>query len=160
MKEIRVQFVESDVEHVIAGQTPCKQGEHHIEIITNGGQKLVFIDGKRLHRVLDIDVPLTAGEISPAITIKLHPDKITVRNVDGPQFKSIMKGERIIPSVENAALMGWSLKDLAEAVVAPLEAGLGGATLKPSKRELLEQILAEQRKTNELLSGWAAEARA
>ena len=72
MKEIRVQFVESDVEHVIAGQTPCKQGEHHIEIITNGCQKLVFIDGKRLHRVLDIDVPLTAGEISPAITIKLH----------------------------------------------------------------------------------------
>ncbi len=60
-------------------------------------------------------------------------------------------GERIIPSVENAALMGWSLKDLAEAVVVPLEAGLGGATLKPSKRELLEQILAEQRKMNELL---------
>ena len=136
--------------------------QNKVELVTDGVRTLVFVDGVQLRHVLEFNIPVNAGEITPQIKVTLHPEQINIRHVDSAEFKSLKdgalaevhKGERIIPSVENAALMGWSLKDLAEAVVAPLETGLDGATLKPSKRELLEQILAEQRKTTELLGTW------
>ena len=51
-------------------------------------------------------------------------------------------GERIIPAADNAALIQGEMIQLV--------ASWGDEP--PSKRELLEQILAEQRKTNELLA--------
>ncbi|QIL69576.1 hypothetical protein G7048_03815 [Diaphorobacter sp. HDW4B] len=57
-------------------------------------------------------------------------------------------GERIISPAENAALLHG----------AALKRALRQGELQPSKRELLEQILAEQRKMNELLGGWAEES--
>lgn len=57
-------------------------------------------------------------------------------------MSTVHEGERIIPAADNAALM--------QGETIQLEASRGVVS-SSSKRELLEQILAEQRKTNELL---------
>ena len=61
------------------------------------------------------------------------------------------KGEAIIPGRDNAALSQGD-------VVTPTLGWADELPSKPSKRELLEQILAEQRKMNELLARMTGES--
>lgn len=108
MSAIRYQFLEHDSERVLMERATPKQEKHRIEIVTDGVHKLIYIDGMQLQQVLDVELPLEMGEISPRITITLHPESVEVRKVDSQQFKDMQAaqhpGERIIPPADNKAL--------------------------------------------------------
>lgn len=150
--------------------------QNKVELVTDGLRTLVFVDGVQLRHVLELNVPVDFDEIKPQITVTLHPEQINIRHVSASEFKSLKdgalaevhKGERIIPAADNKALMD-SIEAAANAAAASVSAfnaktnaalsqgesivhAPGWDDEPPSKRELLEQILAVQRNTNELLA--------
>lgn len=94
MSGFRYHPLESDLEFEIASAPSPAREKHHVQIVSNGGRKLIFIDGLMLSHVLDINVPLGIGEISPQVTIKFHPERVTLRDVGNAEFKAMQqKGE-------------------------------------------------------------------
>ena len=152
--------------------------QNKVELVTDGLRTLIFVDGVQLHQVLELNVPVVFDEIKPQITVTLCPEQINIRQVRASEFKSlgdgvlaeVYDGERIIPAADNKALMDSieAAASVAAASIAKFNVNTDGALSQgaevvrapgwddepPSKRELLEQILAEQRKTTELLGTW------
>lgn len=60
-----------------------------VEMVTNGVHKLLFINGQRINRVMDIELPVKAGEVSPQIVVKLWADEIIQRRVEGAEYKRL-----------------------------------------------------------------------
>lgn len=92
MKEIRVRFVEDDVERVFYERPADPKAPAKVEIVTAGLGSLVYINGQRLSHVMSIELPVTCNEISPQIVLKLHASDIVQRTVSSQEFKRLVDG--------------------------------------------------------------------
>ncbi|MDL5036833.1 hypothetical protein QRD40_10790 [Comamonas sp. Y6] len=118
--------------------------QNQVEILTNGCRKLIFIDGMMLHSVLDIDVPLEQGEIAPRVTIKLHPELVTIRQVDGKWITDMLKPSPLTADDE-AQLFGAAYQAMVNAFASHAD--------RQQQRELLPRILEELKALRSLMEG-------
>lgn len=89
IKEIRVLYAESEDMRVFHEKTDQPKGSPKIEIVTNGIQSLVYINGQRINRVLDVQLPVRRDEIGPQVVLKIHADEIVQRTVSGEEYKRL-----------------------------------------------------------------------
>lgn len=86
-----VKFLGDDKEFLFS-EKPLEQRKRqgcHVEIVTQGVWHLLFINGQRIDRVLDIDLAQRSGQVGPQIRLALNPAEIKVRSVDGEEFRRL-----------------------------------------------------------------------
>lgn len=81
------------VEREIRRMPPANRAHAKVDIFTDGIRKLVYIDGHRINGVLDIDLPVKAGEFGPQIKLHMMADEIVQRAVGADEFKRMLQGE-------------------------------------------------------------------
>ena len=96
MTEITYRPIEGGPDHIVVG-IPAKRpsGGHKIDIVTAGIAKLIYLDGKRLHQVTDVDLPLSGGDLCPSIGLRLWADQVNVRKVNDAEYKALLEKDEL-----------------------------------------------------------------
>lgn len=89
MSEIRMKLAGEDVERVFHEKAPDTREAPVIEFVTTGVGGLLFIDGRRVNGVLDIQFPCKRGDVAPQVVLTLHAKQITQRTVSGEEYKRL-----------------------------------------------------------------------
>ncbi|MBS0227682.1 MAG: hypothetical protein JSS23_03185 [Proteobacteria bacterium] len=89
MSEIRVKLAGEDVERVFHEKAPETKEAPVVEFVTTGIGGLLFIDGRRVNGVIDIQFPRKDGQIAPQVVLTLHAKQIIQRTVSGEEFKRL-----------------------------------------------------------------------
>ena len=90
MTEIRLRLAGEDVERVFHETAPSTKEAPFIEFVTTGVRGLLFIDGRRVNGVLDIQFPCKFDEVAPQVVLTLHAKQITQRTVSGEEYKRLL----------------------------------------------------------------------
>lgn len=90
MPEITFRYIESDVERVIPELPRTESArEPRVEIVTNGVQRMVFVNGHRINCITSIEAPREAGKIGPSIVLGIHASEIVERLVGRDEWKAL-----------------------------------------------------------------------
>lgn len=89
MSEIRVKLAGEDVERVFHEKAPDTKGAPVIEFVTTGVGGLLFIAGRRVNGVLDIQFPSGPGQIAPQVVLTIHAKQVIQRTVSGEEYKRL-----------------------------------------------------------------------
>ena len=91
MSDITVRFIESDVEHVISAPPHAELARQKpkVEILTNGAQRAVFVNGHRIDYVTSIETPRDAGQVGPSIVLGLHASEVVERLVGRDEWNAL-----------------------------------------------------------------------
>ena len=73
-----------------------------VEIVTNGINSLVFIDGVHVPRVLEFEVLTEVNEVSQRVKMMFIAEKITYRKAEPGEFTALAEKVRGIPSSPKA----------------------------------------------------------
>ncbi len=95
MQAFTAQFLADDFERVFvdaAARALAAAEPNQVEILTAGTRRMVFVNGQRIDRVLDIQLPAGIGEIGPVIAMKFVAKQIMQREVSGEEFKKLQCG--------------------------------------------------------------------
>lgn len=89
MSEIRVKLAGEDVERVFHEKAPETKEAPVVELVTTGVGGLLFIDGRRVNGVLDIQFPSGPGQIAPQVVLTIHAKQVIQRTVSGEEYKRL-----------------------------------------------------------------------
>jgi hypothetical protein len=91
MSEIRVKLFGEDVERVFHEKAPETKEAPVVEFVTTGVGGLLFIDGRRVNGVLDIQFPSCQGQIAPQVVLTLHAKQVIQRAVSREEYKRLLE---------------------------------------------------------------------
>ena len=80
--------------------TGSRKGQ--VEIVTNGINSLVFIDGVHVPRTVAVEVLTEPGEVQQRVKMMFIAEKITYRKAEPGEFTALAEKVRGIPSSPKA----------------------------------------------------------
>lgn len=82
-----------DAERVMPAPAPTvTPAAQKVEIAHDGGRRLLFIDGKRIDKVLTIETPRDKDSIAGMVKVSFVASEIVEREVSREQFAALLRG--------------------------------------------------------------------
>ena len=93
-ESVTAHLLSEDVERVIPAPAPAAApAAQKVEIVHDGGRRLLFIDGKRIDKVLTIETPRDKDSIAGMVKVSFVASEIVEREVSREQFAALLRGE-------------------------------------------------------------------
>lgn len=86
---LNVEDVECGAPALAPAAAPVAQ---KVEIIHDGGRRMLFIDGKRIDKVLTIETPRDKDSIAGMVKVSFVASEIVEREVSREQFAALLRG--------------------------------------------------------------------